>query len=82
MATPKPKGDHDETPPNEHVHEYSLWEEIAKEDLVQALERAGQYAKDMVRIHGDENTVEGYYSEMVAEAIKGGSLKFDQSYLK
>jgi hypothetical protein len=59
-----------------------LWEEAAKENLTSALKRAGQYAQDMVRIHGDKNTVEGYYSEIVAEAIKDGALKFDKSYLK
>ena len=81
VSTPKPKPEHDETPPNEHVHEYSMWEDIVKEDLTQALDRTVQYAKDMVRVN-NARTMESYYSEMVAEAINNGGLKFDKKHLQ
>lgn len=80
-STPKPKKDHDVSPPNEHVHEHSVWEDVAKEDLQRGLERAAQYAKDMVRINDSKNAEE-YFSELLAEAIKGGDMKFDTKYLE
>lgn len=69
------------TPPNEHVHEHSDWEELASEDLNLALRRAQQYAEDMVKKNPGK-TLEEFYSEKVAEAINKGGLKFDKTLLK
>jgi hypothetical protein len=81
-STPKPKkGDHDVSPPNEHVHEHSVWEDVAREDLNNAINRTKQYALDMVRIN-DARAVEDYYSELLADAVNKGDLKFDKKYLE
>lgn len=80
-TTPKPKMEEDVTPPNEHFHEHNFWEDVAKEDLVWALQRAVQYARDKVKVD-PAKTAEEYYSELVAEVIKQGDLKFDASYLQ
>lgn len=80
-STPKAKGKELISPPNEHVHEQSVWEEIAKEDLGKALQRAVQYAIDMHRID-NSRTAQDYYSELVTGVINKGEVEFDAKYLK
>jgi hypothetical protein len=81
-STPKPKkGDHDVSPPNEHVHEHSVWEDVAREDLNNAINRTKQYAMDMVRLD-NTRTIEDYYSELLANSINKGDVKFDKRYLE
>jgi hypothetical protein len=81
-STPKPKqGDHDVSPLNEHVHEHSVWEDVAREDLGNAIGRTKQYAMDMHCLD-NSRSVEDFYSELLATMISKGDLKFDAAYLE
>ena len=80
LTTPK-QAKENVTPPNEHVHEHSVWEDVARESLEIALGRAKTYAEDMHK-KDDSRSEEEYYSELLADAIKKGELKFDPKYLE
>ena len=79
-STPKPT-EESATPPTEHVHEHSVWGDVAREDLANVLVRAKQYAEDMFE-NDESKSTEEYYSELLAEVIKKGPLEFDASFLK
>jgi hypothetical protein len=69
------------TPPTEHVHEHSVWGDVAREDLANVLVRAKQYAEDMHE-NDSSKSKEDYYSELLAAVIKKGPLEFDTKYLE
>ena len=80
LDTPRP-APNNPTPPNEHVHEHSIWMTAASEDIEHGLARLATAAEDSHRID-DSKTVEEYYSEKLAELIQSGRIRFDPSYLQ
>ena len=64
-----------------HVHENSTWVKLAVEDVERGLERLATAAKDEHKIDPTK-TVEEYYSETLAEIIKGAEIKLDPKHLQ
>jgi hypothetical protein len=68
------------SPPNEHVHEFTMWPQYAEEDLERGLKRAQQLAEDTWR-NDQSRSITQVYSELVSRMIKKQGIVFDASYL-
>ena len=71
----------DRSPPNEHVHENSIWLDIAVEDVSTALKRLAVAAQDLNRLDNSKS-VGDHYSAVLADIIKKGEIGFDSKYLQ
>ncbi|KAK3687115.1 hypothetical protein LTR37_019145 [Vermiconidia calcicola] len=71
----------DRSPPNEHVHENSIWLDIAVEDVFTALKRLAVAAQDLSRLDNSKSVAD-HYSEVLADVIKKGEIGFDSNYLQ